>query len=276
MTSRNYTREIIQLEREIKDALNPSKLETINEVYEKGLSLITKVFGRNDEYYSDWKKIDIPRLVDCENFSKLTVGKLHAQQKMLSLCRLMVNELKSECIAISKTEKKIVFIAHGREKTPALELKDYLKDTLHLNAVIFDDAKKGKTSPTIIELLEKQMKNTAYAFITATPDDLGCLCKDIAEFKESRIGKRNMGVDKTTEMLAKLKTRARQNVVFEFGLFMGALGRERVCCLLNVNVKDKPTDIDGIIYEPFKESVRETFPQIYEKLKDPKIGLVKT
>lgn len=43
------------------------------------------------------------------------------------------------------------------------------------------------------------------------------------------------------------KPRARQNVVFELGYFMGKLGRERVCPLFK-GVIENPSDIDGIIY----------------------------
>jgi predicted nucleotide-binding protein len=143
-----------------------------------------------------------------------------------------------------------------------------------LDAVIFDDVKKKKTSPTIIEILEDIMNNAGYAFIIATPDDLGCLCKTIDDHKFTLLDKKITRKD-FTDILGKFQSRARQNVVFEFGLFMGALGRDKVCCLLDVSVNDKPTDIDGILYEPFKESVRETFPQITEKLKDPKVGLIK-
>ena len=172
-------------------------------------------------------------------------------------------------------KKNKIFIVHGRDKTPALELKDYLKDTLMLDAVIFDDIKLKRTSSTIIEILEDISDNAGYAFIVATPDDLGCLCKTVDEYKKSLIGKR-ITHKELTDVLAMFNHRARQNVVFEHGLFTGALGRDKVCCLLHTDLtKDKPTDIDGILYEPFKDSIKETFPQITEKLKDLKIGLIK-
>lgn len=45
------------------------------------------------------------------------------------------------------------------------------------------------------------------------------------------------------------KLRARQNVVFEHGLFIGSLGRKNVCALVTEDV-EKPGDIDGIVYIP--------------------------
>jgi predicted nucleotide-binding protein len=182
----------------------------------------------------------------------------------------MKNESK-----IRPVPKNKIFIVHGRDKASALELKDYLKDTLKLDAVIFDDVKLKRTSSTIIEILEDIMANAGYAFIVATPDDLGCLCKTVDDYKKSLIGKR-ITHRELTDVLSMFNHRARQNVVFEHGLFTGALGRDKVCCLLHTDLaKDKPTDIDGILYEPFKDSIKETFPQITEKLKDPNVGLIK-
>jgi len=180
-----------------------------------------------------------------------------------------------------QTDEKIhknnkIFIVHGREKIFALELKDYLKDTYKLDVVIFDDIKKKRTSPTIIELLEDVASNAGYAFIVATPDDLGAFNEDIATCKEELLMEpEKINVKSIQMLLSNFKPRSRQNVVFEHGLFIGALGRDRVCCLLQSGSQEKQTDIDGIVYVQFKENIFETFPEIVEKLKNPKIGLIK-
>ena len=44
-----------------------------------------------------------------------------------------------------------------------------------------------------------------------------------------------------------LKPRARQNVIFELGYFIKALGREKVCLLLKGELEN-PSDLDGILY----------------------------
>ena len=46
-----------------------------------------------------------------------------------------------------------------------------------------------------------------------------------------------------------LKKRARQNVLFEFGFFIGKLGRHRVCALVDDGV-EIPSDYQGVIYIP--------------------------
>ena len=50
-----------------------------------------------------------------------------------------------------------------------------------------------------------------------------------------------------------LKLRARQNVVFELGYFLGRLGRERVCALTKGDV-EIPSDYDGVVYIPLDDS----------------------
>jgi len=172
-------------------------------------------------------------------------------------------------------EKTEVFIVHGRDEAQALRLRKYLNEKLKIKARMFEDFKEVSGSNTIIEQLEYIKDNVGYAFVIVTPDDLGCLSVDIEKCRTTMlIGKSRVTVKSVCEILDNLKTRARQNVVFEHGLFIGALGRDRVCCLFQEDTKEKPSDIDGILYEGFKKSVRETFPEIAEKLK--KVNLIKT
>lgn len=166
------------------------------------------------------------------------------------------------------------FIVYGKDEKQALLLQRYLKDKLDLDAEIFEDFKEESGSNTIIEQLEYIRNNVGYAFVIMTPDDLGCLKKDIEESKTKLLlGKRTIKVQATCELLGKLRTRARQNVVFEHGLFIGTLGRDKVCCLLQEDTEERPSDIDGVLYVGFKRSVKETFTEITQKLK--KVGLGK-
>ena len=63
-----------------------------------------------------------------------------------------------------------------------------------------------------------------------------------------------------------VRMRARQNVVLEFGYFMGLLGRDKVCCLYKGDI-ELPSDMHGIVYVPFKESVNEVSDKIIKELK---------
>jgi hypothetical protein len=63
-----------------------------------------------------------------------------------------------------------------------------------------------------------------FAVVVMTPDDLG----------------------KATDA-SDLTPRARQNVVFELGFFIGALGPDRVAAILKGDV-ERPSDFDGVVY----------------------------
>ena len=49
-----------------------------------------------------------------------------------------------------------------------------------------------------------------------------------------------------------LSPRARQNVIFELGYFIGKLGRDRVCALHRGGI-ELPSDYSGILYVPIDE-----------------------
>lgn len=49
------------------------------------------------------------------------------------------------------------------------------------------------------------------------------------------------------------------------GYFWGLLKRKKVCCLLKGGV-EKPSDIEGIVYIPFKESIEEVRNKIIKEL----------
>jgi predicted nucleotide-binding protein len=77
--------------------------------------------------------------------------------------------------------------------------------------------------------------------------------------------KANQATEQFKEIIRTLQTRARQNVVLEFGYFIGLLTRDRVCCLLKGNV-EKPSDMDGIVYLSFRNSVEEIRLKIMKEL----------
>jgi len=194
---------------------------------------------------------------------------------VISGSSLLWNAYEKKRTAIAPVEtfgKNTVFIVHGRDDKQALVLQKHLRDDLHVDAKMFEDFKEQSKSRTIIEQLEYIRKNAGYAFIVVMPDDLGILREDFENSqKKLFIGKKRIEVKEVCSMLEALKTRARQNVVFEFGLFMGALGRNNVCCLLQDGTQERPSDIEGIIYTDFNKSVKEKSTEIEGKLKDAKI-----
>jgi predicted nucleotide-binding protein len=102
---------------------------------------------------------------------------------------------------------------------------------------------------TIIEKFEKH-SGVGYAFILLTPDDVAYLRRD---------------EEKPDTERAK-EFRARQNVIFEFGYFVGKLSRSRVCCLYTGNVS-LPSDVSGMIYKRYENSIEEVAYSIIKDLK---------
>ena len=110
-----------------------------------------------------------------------------------------------------------VFIVHGHNEKVNQEVARTI-EKLGLEAVILRE--QPNAGKTIIEKFEEYAKGVKFAVILLTADDK---IEDSSFF------------------------RARQNVVFEMGYFMGALGRNNVMCMLQENV-EKPGDIDGVVY----------------------------
>jgi len=168
----------------------------------------------------------------------------------------------------SMDEKGEVFIGHGRDMKEALELQKYLRDDLKVDAKMFEDMKKESGCKTIIELLDYFKKNVSYAFIIFTPDDYGCLCEEMDRLTDELYrDKKKSRTDTLNEICETLKKRPRQNVVFELGLFIGAIERDKVCYLLQKDITDPPSNMDGVLHEPFEKSISETFVAITEKLR---------
>jgi predicted nucleotide-binding protein len=145
-------------------------------------------------------------------------------------------EGKSNEPIMNTTSKSSIFIVHGADSV-RYELKDLLKEW-GLNPIILDE--QASLGRTIIEKFEDHSSEAECAIILLTPDDEGRR-KDTAEWKP----------------------RARQNVIFEHGYFVGRLGRDKVICLHKSDI-ELPSDISGIIYTPFINNLKD---EIYRKLR---------
>lgn len=114
----------------------------------------------------------------------------------------------------------LAFIVHGHDSALRLDLKNYIQNTLGWQEpVILAEQRSG--GRTIIEKFEDHAERADYAFILLSPDDL------------------------TSDS----ETRARQNVIFELGFFVGYFGRKsgQVLVLRKGDVR-LPGDLDGVIY----------------------------
>ena len=180
-------------------------------------------------------------------FTNGTVNIQPSNDELYSIINNLLSEENNnfEVTEVSKNPNKKVFIVHGHDKNSKTQLENILYKWKLEPYAIQDEDSKGKT---IIEFLETEIKNnTSISIILLTPDDIGYSKKQGEESK---------------------KPRARQNVILELGMLIGAIGRER-CIILKKTEVENPSDIDGLIYIPFDNDIAE----IKEKLKQKLINL---
>ncbi len=146
--------------------------------------------------------------------------------------------------------KKEVFIVNGTDHAPMNELKVILERVGLKPMVLHEQPSGGRT---IVEKLEKYF-DVGYPFVILTPDDIGSHHRGV----ESKMLGAKM-------LLRESNFRARQNVILEFGYFMGKLGRDKVCCLLKGSV-DQPSGMHGIVYIRFHTSIGEIRNEILKEL----------
>lgn len=141
---------------------------------------------------------------------------------------------------------KKVFVVHGHDEIAKTSLEVFLHEIGLEPVVLHRQADEGLT---VIEKFEKHSE-VGYAFILLTPDEVAYVVAEAAKPEAER----------RTEL------RARPNVIFEFGYFVGKLGRSRVCCLYTGNVS-LPSDVSGMIYKKYERSIEEVAYSVIKDLK---------
>lgn len=144
-----------------------------------------------------------------------------------------------------------VFIVHGHNE----EMKQYVARTvseLGLKPIILHE--RPNMGKTIIEKFLSNAEKSGFAIILLSADDLGISKRD--KEKATKEGKQ------TDDVLA---SRARQNVIFEMGCFIGMLGRPNVFLLLEEGV-EKPGDLDGIVYNSYDKKGAWRFDLVKEMM----------
>ncbi len=127
-------------------------------------------------------------------------------------------EMAAERVAPPSKE---VFVVHGHDELLRETVARFLSSLGCVPFILHEQANEGKT---IIEKFEANAVRCGYAVVLLTADDEG-----------NKAGSKDR------------KLRARQNVVFEFGYFAGAKGRNKVAALVKGNI-EIPTDLQGFVY----------------------------
>jgi predicted nucleotide-binding protein len=116
---------------------------------------------------------------------------------------------------------KKVFVVHGHDHEAKDKVARFLERLKLEPVVLHEQPNEGRA---VIEKFEVYA-HVGFAVVLLTPDDVGALATERTN----------------------LKSRARQNVVFELGYFIGKLKRNRVCALYKEDV-EVPSDYAGVLF----------------------------
>lgn len=117
-----------------------------------------------------------------------------------------------------------VFIVHGHDDAAKLDMARTLEKAGFEAIILHEQPDAGRT---IIEKFE-DYAGVGFAVILYTECDIGRAKEDSVDSE---------------------RYRARQNVVFEHGFFIGKLGRDHVCAFVKGDV-ETPGDLSGVLYVP--------------------------
>jgi predicted nucleotide-binding protein len=135
----------------------------------------------------------------------------------------LIAEVSVAQAASKPKHRSKVFVVHGHDEG-ALQAMARFLEKIGLDAIVLRE--RPDRGLTVIEKFEASANEVGFAVVLLTPDDVG-------------------GLASVTEQA----TRARQNVIFELGYFVGKLGRGGACLLRKGDVQI-PSDLAGVIYIP--------------------------
>ena len=123
--------------------------------------------------------------------------------------------------ATSEADLSKVFVVHGHDGAPKAEVARFIEKLGFEAIILHERPNKGRA---LITKFREEADGAGFAVVLMTPDDVG-KAKDALD----------------------VKSRARQNVVFELGFFIGKIGPERVAALVKGKI-ELPSDFDGVVY----------------------------
>ena len=197
---------------------------------------IKHTFGEDSTPIKDFRKVDYlgaARFIAVDSDRVNHEAYLRGVDNATAVLESMIDEVEeywddesprsgsSNTKRVARRSGNDVFVIHGRDNE-AKEMVARFLEQIDLNPLILHECPDG--SRTLIEKFE-QHADVGFAVALLTPDDVGSLRGDEDD----------------------LKPRARQNVIFEFGFFIGRLGRKQVCALKQGTV-EIPSDYAGVLY----------------------------
>jgi len=222
--------------------------EKLDALRRRAEMIIRRVFGESSKYLKDLNNIRFFPLFLSTDKEELNKSWVSGKNKTLNLFNTMLEELKLFGIGqnvdkIQKADAKSsnrIFIVHGHDEA----MKQAVARTVEkigLEPIILHE--KPSEGRTIIEKFT-DYSDVSFAIVLLSPDDVA--------YPKNQSPK-------------DAKLRARQNVIFELGFFIGKLGRKRVLVLYQEEKNfEMPSDYSGVLYTPYDDSGRWQFDLVKE------------
>jgi len=242
------TSEIIDSLVEQIDKISQLDDDALDAAKRKAVMIARRLFGQDIRYITDIDNITFyPMLYPTTNLAKRESWESGiAELKNIAITMREEIELNEMLVGPKvKTKAEIdygkdIFIVHGHDQ----EMKEAVARAISkigLNPIILHE--KPNQGRTIIEKFT-DYADVGFAIIVLSPDDLAY---EINESPENAL------------------FRARQNVIFELGYFIGRLGRERVVSIFRQKKGfDIPSDYSGVIFVPYDDNDKWQFDLVKE------------
>lgn len=230
---------IAKIERRIRDLERPDVAQAVldhtgaDDVTRSDVrETIREVFGTNSPEFEEHKYIRFwaGRMYTGMPDQEVAECRERGRQQMITILNGLISRLKEKREYLGGVQRTRVsnggsgvFLVHGQNNAAKEAIARFLERLDLEVTILHEQADRGRT---IIEKFEDHA-SVGYAVVLLTGDDIG--------------GRRTAPND--------LKLRARQNVILELGYFLGALGRNHVCSLLEDGV-EVPSDLSGVLYVP--------------------------
>jgi len=152
----------------------------------------------------------------------------NASNSLLQKVKLLLSPPASDNRVNNQVRSNKIFVVHGHDNEMKSAVTQTLQ-TLELNPIILHE--KPNSGRTLIEKIA-DYAHVSFAVVLVSPDDLA--------YPE----------EKTPD---EAKYRARQNVIFELGYFLGRLGRQNVIAIYRKKKDfEIPNDYNGVLWIEYK------------------------
>jgi predicted nucleotide-binding protein len=199
-----------------------------------------KVFGDKSEYIAKLNKIRFSPSIVWSGMDRSIYNSTFesGKRELINLINVMLEDVNLSNVldgsqnleTLNSELSENIFIVHGHNEEMKQSSARFLEKIDLKPIILHEQPNKGKT---IIEKFN-DYSNVSFAIVLLSADDVA--------FSKN-------------EEVENASFRARQNVIFELGFFIGKIGRECVVVLYEqVDNFEIPSDYQGVLYIPYDSS----------------------